>query len=73
MRYKMDLIIESFRRLYQSGQINETTLLVMLKNKTITVGVDDLSDKSNEESQSVVLDFIKPEWKTPTETPAAGN
>lgn len=32
----MDLIIESFRRLYQSGQINEATLLMMLENKTIT-------------------------------------
>lgn len=32
----MDLIIESFRRLYQSGQINETTLLVMLENGIIT-------------------------------------
>lgn len=32
----MDLIIESFRRLYQSGQINETTLLVMFKNGIIT-------------------------------------
>lgn len=32
----MDLIIESFRRLYQSGQINETTLLVMFENGTIT-------------------------------------
>lgn len=32
----MDLIIESFKRLYQSGQIAESTLLFMLKNKTIT-------------------------------------
>ena len=32
----MDLIIESFRRLYQSGQINETTLLTMFENGTIT-------------------------------------
>lgn len=32
----MDLIIESFKRLYKSGQINESTLLVMLENGTIT-------------------------------------
>lgn len=32
----MDLIIESFRRLYQSGQINEITLLMMVEKGTIT-------------------------------------
>ena len=32
----MDLIIESFKRLYQSGQINETTLLMMIEKGTIT-------------------------------------
>lgn len=32
----MDLIIESFKRLYQSGQINETILLMMIEKGTIT-------------------------------------
>ena len=32
----MGLIIESFRRLYQSGQVNEATLLIMLEKGTIT-------------------------------------
>lgn len=32
----MDLIIESFKRLYNSGQINDATLLTMLKHGTIT-------------------------------------
>lgn len=32
----MDLILESFKRLYQSGQINQTTLLMMLEKGTIT-------------------------------------
>lgn len=32
----MDLIIESFKRLYQSGQLSESTLLLITKNGTIT-------------------------------------
>lgn len=32
----MDLIIESFKRLYQSNQINENTLNVLLKKGTIS-------------------------------------
>lgn len=32
----MDLIIESFKRLYMDGQINETTLLMLIKKGTIT-------------------------------------
>lgn len=32
----MDLILESFKRLYKSGQINDATLLMMLEKGTIT-------------------------------------
>ena len=32
----MDLIIESFKRLYIDGQINETTLLMLIEKNTIT-------------------------------------
>ena len=32
----MDLIIESFKRLYQNGQINESTLLMLIEKGTIT-------------------------------------
>lgn len=32
----MDLIIESFKRLYTDGQINETTLLMLLEKGTIS-------------------------------------
>ena len=32
----MDLIVESFRRLYKSGQINENTLNALLEKGTIS-------------------------------------
>lgn len=32
----MDLIIESFKRLYESGHINENTLLMLLEKSTIS-------------------------------------
>lgn len=32
----MDLIIESFKRLYRDGQIDDNTLLLMVKNGVIT-------------------------------------
>jgi len=32
----MDLIIESFKRLYNSGQINEKTLNILLEKGSIT-------------------------------------